>query len=114
MARCAYCKTETELYVGAVPICVRCADLSPDRRAVRAKLVQDLHQATMRADAATVAFNATANDIPSALPHPDGIQRIRNASEEMDAARRDMMTAHSRLNDFIEHGIVPEDLKQSR
>jgi hypothetical protein len=114
MARCAYCQTETELYAGAIPICIPCADLSPDRRAARAKLVQDLHEATLRADAATEAFTAIAGDIPSGMPQPDGIQRIQNASREMDAARKAMMTAHTRLNDFIEGGIMPEDLKEGR
>jgi hypothetical protein len=114
MARCAYCQTETELYAGGSPLCIQCADLSPDRRATRAKLVHDLHEATMRAEAATEAFSAIADDIPSALPHPDGIQRIHNASREMEAARKEMITAHTRLNDFIEGGIVPEDLKQRR
>jgi hypothetical protein len=32
----------------------------------------------------------------------------------MDVARTEMMKAHARLNDFIERGIVPEDLKRSR
>lgn len=114
MARCAYCQTETELYAGAVPICVRCADLPPDRRTARATLVHDLHEATMRAEAATAAFTAVADDIPSGLPHPDGVQRIHNASRAMDAARKEMITAHTRLNDLIELGIVPEDLKQRR
>jgi len=64
----------------------------------------------MRADAATAAFIEITSDIPSGLPHPDGIQRIHNASREMDAARKAMMAAHSRLNDFIESGTVPPDL----
>jgi hypothetical protein len=114
MARCAYCETETELYAGASPICVPCADLSPEKRAVRAKLVHELHEATMRADAATAAFTEVTGDIPSRLPHPDGVQRIHNASREMDTARKAMMTANARLNDFLERGVVPEDLKERR
>jgi hypothetical protein len=31
---------------------------------------------------------------------------------ELDSARTEMMKAHTRLNDFTERGIVPEDLKQ--
>jgi hypothetical protein len=76
-------------------------------------LIRDLHEATLRADAATAAFIEITSDIPSGLPHPDGIQRIHNASREMDAARKEMMAAHSRLNAFLERGIVPEDLKRS-
>jgi len=29
------------------------------------------------------------------------------------AARKEMRKAHSRLNDFLSRGIVPEDLKQA-
>ena len=113
MARCAYCQTETELYDGASPICVPCADLSPDRRAVRAKLFHDLNEAVKRADAATDAFALVNGDIPSGMAHPDGVQRIHDASRVLTAAREEMMKAHSRLNDFIGTGIVPDDLKRS-
>jgi len=51
------------------------------------------------------------SQVPSGLPHPDGTQRIRNASRELFRARKEMMTAHRRLDNFIESGIVPEDLK---
>jgi hypothetical protein len=73
-----------------------------------------ISEATMRAEAATTAFAAISGDIPSGMPHPDGVQRIHSAAREMDAARKEMMTAHARLNDFIERGIVPEDLNQRK
>jgi hypothetical protein len=41
------------------------------------------------------------------------VQRIRNASHELTAARNEMMEAHHRLNEFLERGTVPEDLKRS-
>jgi hypothetical protein len=41
------------------------------------------------------------------------VQRIRSASHELTAARNEMMEAHHRLNEFLESGIVPEDLKRS-
>ena len=50
---------------------------------------------------------------PSGTPHPDGVQRIHNASHKLTQARDEMMNAHNRMNDFIERGIVPEDLKRS-
>jgi hypothetical protein len=46
--------------------------------------------------------------VPSGLPHPDGTPRIHNASHELDTARKEMMKAHTRLNDFTERGIVPD------
>ena len=53
------------------------------------------------------------DQFPSGLAHPDGVQRIKNASNALTIARREMATAHSRLNDYLSRGIVPEDLKRS-
>jgi hypothetical protein len=113
MARCAYCDAETELFEGSTPVCIHCADLSPERRATRAKLFGDLAQATRRADVAAEAFVTATSDIPSGIPHPDGVQRIHNASHEMTAARNELIKAHDRLNKFLNTGIVPEDLELS-
>ena len=119
MAECAYCKTETYLYDGGVPICLECADAREAKRKppeierqVRTILIQDLTEATARAHASSEAFSAIMTDVPSALPHPDGTQRIHNSSRELSAARKEMMKAHARLNDFLSQGIIPEDLKQ--
>jgi len=81
-------------------------------RDIRAILVKHIIEATERANAASRVFNAVIDEGPSGLPHPDGTQRIRNASRDLDSARRQMMKAHTRLNEFVERGIVPEDLKQ--
>jgi hypothetical protein len=68
--------------------------------------------ATERASGATVTFDAVTSEIPSGFPHPDGTQRIHNASREMSQARVGLMIAHNRLNDCLSRGIVPDDLKQ--
>jgi hypothetical protein len=81
-------------------------------RDIRAILVKHIIEATERANAASRVFNAVIDEVPSGSPHPDGTQRIRNASRDLDSARREMMKAHTRLNEFVERGIVPEDLKQ--
>ena len=112
MARCAYCRTETELYESQVPVCVHCADEDPDTRHRKAALFRDLEEATKRAEAASDAFAAVTNDIPSGMPHPDGVQRIHNASRELSAARDEMIKAHNRLNDFLNTGIVREEMKR--
>jgi hypothetical protein len=114
MALCAFCKVEeTMLYESGVPVCLKCADPSPERRNARIALFREMHDAVARAEAATEAFAAITSKIPSGLPHPDGVRRIQNVSQELTAARNEMMKAHHRLNDFIEQGIVPEDLKRS-
>ncbi len=118
MATCAHCKTiETELHENGVPICMQCATIR-DAKAkgqncnIHAALIQDLSKATRRAEVAATDFNATIGNIPSRLPHPDGTQHISNTSRKLTAARKEMLDAHNRLNDFLTRGIVPEDLKR--
>jgi len=108
MAQCAYCRTDTLLHINDVPICLQCTDLSPDKRAIRARLFHDLHEAVKLADLANENFIVAANGI---APHPDGTQQIHSASRQLTAARDEMMKAHNRLNDFLDKGIVPDDLK---
>lgn len=112
MAECTYCKTQTELYENGLPICVPCADLSPERRAIRAKLFLDLSAAIKHADDASDAFMAITTGIPSGASQPGGTQQIHNVSHALSEAREAMMKAHSRLSDFLEKGIVPDDLKR--
>jgi len=118
MAQCVYCKSETALYDAGQPICIACSEERDKKKtapeagdALRAILMRDLLRATARANAASDAFAEVAGDIPSGLPHPDGIQRIHNSSRELLEARKEVMKAHTRLNDLISRGIVPEDLK---
>jgi len=114
MERCALCKAEdTDLYENGAPICIRCAEPSPERRKIRIALFRSLQEAVERAEVATEAFSAITSKIPSGLPRPDGVQRIQNVSHELTEARNKMMKAHKRLNEFLEHGIVPGDLKRS-
>jgi hypothetical protein len=102
VAQCTYCNGETEIYAGGdVPICVECSDALEARR-----------KPTARAKAASEAFSSIMSQFPSGLPYVDGVQRIHSASRELSVARKEMMNAQSRLNDFIERGIVPEDLKR--
>jgi hypothetical protein len=108
----------TDLHEAGVPICPDCSDARTKSRPpksapeIRAALIDRIVGATGRVIAANGAFSAVMNQVPSGLPHPDGTQRIHNLSRELDAARKEMMEAHTRLNDFIERGVVPEDLKQ--
>jgi hypothetical protein len=120
MAECTFCKTKTELYDGGVPVCVECADARENKRkpatskpGIKETLVSEIVEATARVSAANGEFSEIMNQFPSGLPHPDGVQRIKNASRTLDVARKEMMEAHKRLNDFIERGIVPEDLSRS-
>ncbi|MDP8990891.1 MAG: hypothetical protein M3N41_12535 [Acidobacteriota bacterium] len=116
MERCAFCKIEeTMLYESGVPVCLKCVDRrntksKADQADIYAALVRALADATLRAESANREFDAVRGDIPSALPQPDGTQRIHNASRALNAARDEMMKAHKRLEDYLGRGIVPDDL----
>ena len=117
MAKCAYCDNETELYDGGSPICMKCAETkrklpAPEQELPRI-LLQEVLETTARAGTASDAFNAIMSDIPSGIPYPDSTRRIHEASRELSTARNQMMTAHSRLNDFLIRGITPNDLKRA-
>ena len=118
MARCAYCKTETFLYDGGVPICLTCADEREAERKpqkiehrIGTLLMEALTEATARSHAASEEFSSVMSDIPSGIPHPDGTQRIHEVSRELSAARKEVMQAHTRLNEFLSRGVIPENLK---
>ena len=127
MTKCVYCKNETQLHENGTPICVSCAEArdagripaSNDRKAllnevkIREVLRQDVLSTTATLNAASEEFTALLNDIPSGIPHPDGAQRIHQASRKLSAARKEMITAHSRLNDFLSRGVIPDELKRA-
>lgn len=120
MATCARCNTqETQLYENGVPICLDCADGRTKRKPpatdqqIRATMLQDIIELTARNEQAIEEFEAATEQIPSGLPHPDGVQRIKNASAKLAIARQELMGAHRRLDEHFDRGIVPEDLKQT-
>ena len=121
MAECAYCKAETQLYDRDVPTCTQCAearDGSPRKpptteQNIRNRLLQELAEATARTSQAAREFEAVMGQFPSGLPHPDGRRRIKSASLDLAAARKELMKAHNRLSDYHNRGIVPEDLKRT-
>jgi len=118
MARCVHCNKDTSLYDGGVPICLECADARDANRKppetehrIRTLLMEALAEATARSHAAAEAFKNVMDQVPSAMPHPDGTQRIQNVSRELSDARKEVMRAHNRLNDFLSRGVIPDDLK---
>ena len=114
MAQCAYCKAkETKLYEDGSPICLSCAELRDFGRNIQAVLVKTLSEATQDADSAFAESTAILSEIPSGIPHPDGVQHINNAAAKLAVARHKLMEAHARLAAYLELGIVPDDLKQS-
>jgi hypothetical protein len=103
MAQCAYCKAETQLYFADVPVCIQCADeRSPEQ--TRARLLQNVADATMRAEAASEAFQKVVEET-SGVPRADAPQRIKNVSRQLSKARDEMMEAHRLLDDYVKDDV---------
>ena len=115
MAECAYCKADTELRESGIPVCPSCSDARTKRKPpateqqIRSTLLQDIFELTARVEEATGEFNS-AMQIPSGLPHPDGVQKIKNASNRLTIARKELMRAHTRLDEHC-GGTVPGKLQ---
>ena len=114
MADCAYCGAETELYESGLPICLKCSDAREARRKppatdqqIRATLLQDVIELTARNE-----FEDLMGQIPNGT-HPDGIQRIKNASTKLSIARKELMKAYRRLNEHSGGEKLVEGLKRS-
>jgi hypothetical protein len=121
MAKCIYCGAEISLHRGETPLCAKCAEAMdakhpPPKQAplhkdhVRRILQLDVAETTARAEAASAEFKMIISSIPTGIPQPDGAQRIHQASHNLSNARKDMMRAHSRLDNFLSSSVIPEDL----
>jgi hypothetical protein len=64
-------------------------------------LIRDVVDAGTLKNEASEAFNEAIDHFPSGLPYPDGAQRIKNTSAQLATARKQLMTAHERLDDFL-------------
>jgi hypothetical protein len=113
--RCLHCRAGTEPDENGVPICAVCAKrkVAATPETIRSVLQEELMWATERAATASAEFLAITRKVPSGLPHPDGVQRIRNVSHELAFARAQLTRAHARLEAFLISGTTPEDLKST-
>src|SRR5258708_22192602 len=91
MQRCTRCRAQ--LYDDGAPSCPGCS--------VRETLTQEVLEATANKAEAFRKFG---------LPHPDRVQRIKNASNELSIARKEMARAYERLSAYLDRGTVPGDL----
>jgi len=92
------------------------AKRKPPRREIEVLriLIQEVIDATAEKNEASDRFDVVMDQFPSGLPHPDGSQRIANSSQRLSIARKKVMMAHTRLTDFLDRGVVPDDLKGER
>ena len=101
MAQCAHCQAEAKIYSRAVPMCAECSQkhATGDEGETLEALIEEVIETTTRKSAASEAFETAISQFPSGLP-PDGAQRISSTSAELSMARRELMRAHDRLNEF--------------
>ena len=81
-----------------------------DEKTVR-QLVEQLRAARAQYAAARENFDAVISEVPSGLPHPDGVMRIEQAGKESRRTRELYTKALMRYSDFVLHGVVPPDLE---
>jgi hypothetical protein len=85
----------------------------PPRSEIPRILQDGFARARLTYESAHEEWKAVSSDIPSGLPHPDGTQRIRNASKNYYATMDEYHRAIDEYNEFIRHGTVPERLKET-
>ena len=76
------------------------------------ELSRRVELAKRKRDEASARFDQVIRDAPSGIPHPDGTERIRQASRAYEEARQELQDALLTHNDFILYGTVPPDLKE--
>jgi hypothetical protein len=80
---------------------------------VHATLVRELAQATRRVASASMELNAITRNFPHGIPPPRRTQSFENACRALGMAREEMRAAQKRVDDYINSGMVPDDLKPS-
>ena len=83
-----------------------------EREQILKILQDDVTYAKQQQDGASRAFDDVTREVPSMLPHSDGVQRIKNVSRDLTLARDKLNEAVARLNDFVLHGTIPQDLQR--
>jgi hypothetical protein len=82
------------------------------RQQVEDLLVRELSRTREDYEKAHKEFLVVTSDIPSGIPHPDGVQRIKNAGAEERAAISDYIRALREFNAFAIDGKMPDRMKE--
>jgi hypothetical protein len=108
---------ESKLYESDVLLCLHCVEHRGENpktiTPVGAALTRGLAEATIRVTSASMEFNAVSSYVPNSVPTPENTQRIKDAAHVLVLAREDLTEAQNRLDDYLNYGVVPIDLKRS-
>ena len=83
-----------------------------DRQDIQQLLEDAVYAAQQCRIEASRRFEEVVDDIPSGVPHPDGMDRIHQASREYKESSEAASAAMKRLSDFMLRGIIPDDLER--
>jgi len=83
----------------------------PKHESIRVSLTREAEKAQERFKAEAENFNKVVHDLPSLIPYPDSVTRIKLAASQHNDALEAYRMAVKRLNDYVLYGITPEDLK---
>jgi anti-sigma-K factor RskA len=82
------------------------------REQIEAILAQDVERAETVWRWEQNRFAAVVAEIPSGLPHPDGMTRIKVAGERHNRALQDYRKALNEFNAFTIGGIIPDKFNE--
>lgn len=113
-SRVPVCGTESHRSDAIPTACIRPhgSIMSPVVNEIFAALKTEVDQAREEYTRAKRDFWHISAEVPTGFPHPDGMQRIANASRAQTAAMVAYTRALRRFNEFLLNGTVPEDLKK--
>jgi hypothetical protein len=108
---------ELKLYESDVLLCLQCVKHRGENpktiTPIGAALTRGLAEATIRVTSASMEFDAVSSYIPNSFPTPEKTQRIKDAAHFLVSAREELTEAQNRLDDYLNHGVIPIDLKRS-
>jgi hypothetical protein len=84
-----------------------------DRERIIETLKERVRVARAHRDLTSSAFDQVLKSVPSGIPHPDGTERVRQASQKWAHAQNALTEAVWELNEFTMRGVVPRDLENS-
>jgi pseudouridine-5'-phosphate glycosidase len=71
-------------------------------------LQAELEAAKQNRDAVSQRFDEIISHVPSGIPYPDSVERIRQASREYSSAQQAIVVALNRINEFLVDGKITE------
>src|SRR5437016_6009805 len=102
MEPCAICGDKTELFVNGSPLCVNCSEsFEHDRSSIHRRLEYAEQVTLVETQQALATLTEITSELPSAIPHPDGVERVERARRNLHHAQQNYLEASRRLTQFL-------------